>query len=171
MEEIRVFEAFAGYGSQLMALKQLEKDYPDKKKFTPVGIAEIDKYVIQAYKAVHGEVTNYGDISKINWDEVPDFDLFTYSFPCTDISIAGVQKGFAEDSGTRSSLLWECRKAIIAKRPKYLLLENVKALVQKKNLPEFNKWLTELESYGYTNYWKVLNAKDYGVPQNRKKYS
>lgn len=167
--EIRVFEAFAGYGSQLMALKQLEKDYPDKIKVTPVGIAEIDKYAIQAYKAVHGEVTNYGDISKINWDEVPDFDLFTYSFPCTDISIAGVQKGFKENSGTRSSLLWECRKAILAKKPKYLLLENVKALGQKKNIASFNKWLTELESYGYTNFTKVLNAKDYGVPQNRER--
>ena len=91
MKEIRVFEAFAGYGSQLMALKQLEKDYPDKILITPVGIAEIDKYAIQAHKSVHGEVTNYGDISKIDWSQVPDFDLFTYSFPCTDISIAGAQ--------------------------------------------------------------------------------
>lgn len=169
MIEIRVFEAFAGYGSQLMALKRLEKNYPDKIKIISVGIAEIDKYAIQAYKAVHGDVTNYGDISKINWDEVPDFDLFTYSFPCTDISIAGVQKGFEENSGTRSSLLWECRKAILAKKPKYLLLENVKALVQKKNIASFNKWITELESYGYTNFTKVLNAKDYGVPQNRER--
>jgi DNA (cytosine-5)-methyltransferase 1 len=122
MKEIRVFEAFAGYGSQLMALKQLEKDYPDKIKVTPVGIAEIDKYAIQAYKAVHGEVTNYGDISKINWDEVPDFDLFTYSSPCQDFSNAGLQRGGEEGSGTRSSLLWECRRAILAKKPKYFAL-------------------------------------------------
>jgi DNA (cytosine-5)-methyltransferase 1 len=169
MKEIRVFEAFAGYGSQLMALKQLEKDYPDKIKVTPVGIAEIDKYAIQAYKAVHGEVTNYGDISKINWDEVPDFDLFTYSSPCQDFSNAGLQRGGEEGSGTRSSLLWECRRAILAKKPKYLLLENVKALVSKKFLPVFNKWKAELESYGYSNFAQVLNAKDYGIPQNRER--
>lgn len=169
MEEIRVFEAFAGYGSQLMALKQLEKDYPDKIKVTPVGIAEIDKYAIQAYKAVHGEVTNYGDISKINWDEVPDFDLFTYSSPCQDFSNAGLQRGGEEGSGTRSSLLWECRRAILAKKPKYLLLENVAALVSKKFLPMFNKWQLELEGYGYRNYAQVLNAKDYGIPQNRER--
>lgn len=169
MIEIRVFEAFAGYGSQLMALKRLEKDYPDKIKIIPVGIAEIDKYAIQAYKAVHGDVTNYGDISKINWDEVPDFDLFTYSSPCQDFSNAGLQRGGEEGSGTRSSLLWECRRAIIAKKPKYLLLENVAALVSKKFLPLFNKWQRELESYGYSNFAQVLNAKDYGVPQNRER--
>lgn len=82
METVRLFEAFAGYGSQLMALRRLEKKYPDKIKVEPVGISEIDKYAIQAYKAVHGEVKNYGDISKIDWNEVPDFDLFTYSSPC-----------------------------------------------------------------------------------------
>ena len=74
-----------------------------------------------------------------------------------------------EGSGTRSSLLWECRKAIITKKPKYLLLANVKALVSKKFLPYFNKWCRELESYGYYNYWKVMNAKDYGIPQNRER--
>ncbi len=82
METIRTFEAFAGYGSQLMALRRLEKLHPDKIKVEPVGIAEIDKYAIQAYKAVHGDVMNYGDISKIDWEKVPDFDLFTYSSPC-----------------------------------------------------------------------------------------
>ena len=165
MKEIRLFEAFAGYGSQLMAMRRLEEKYPDEIKVIPVGISEIDKYAIKAYHAVHGEdIKNYGDISKIDWSEVPDFDLLTYSFPCQDISNAGNQRGFEENSETRSSLLWECRKAIIAKKPKYLLMENVAALVGQKFIKTFNAWQAELESYGYTNFTQILNAKDYGVP-------
>lgn len=160
---IKVFEAFAGYGSQSMALRRLGID------FEVVGISEIDKYAIQAYMAVHGDTPNYGDISKIDWSSVPDFDFLTYSFPCTDISTAGQQKGLAEGSGTRSSLLWECRKAIEAKRPKYLLMENVKNLVSKKFTPYLKEWLRFLEGQGYSNYTKVLNAKDFGVPQNRER--
>lgn len=168
MEKIRVFEAFAGYGSQHLALKRLKRDYPSFD-FEVVGISEIDKYAIQAYEALHGEANNYGDISKIDWMHVPDFDLFTYSSPCQDFSNAGLQRGGEEGSGTRSSLLWECRKAIVAKRPKYLMLENVKALVSKKFLPLLKKWIKDLEDYGYYNTWQVLNAKDYGVPQNRER--
>ena len=134
MEKLRVFEAFAGYGSQHLALKRLKRDYPEFD-FEIVGVSEIDKYAIQAYNALHDNVTNYGDISKIDWSQVPDFDLLTYSFPCTDISNAGQQQGFDEGSGTRSSLLWECRKAIVQKRPKYLLMENVKAICSKKFMP------------------------------------
>lgn len=161
--KIRVFEAFAGYGSQSMALRRLGID------FEVIGISEIDKYAIQAYMAVHGDTPNYGDISKIDWSSVPDFDFLTYSFPCTDISTAGQQKGLAEGSGTRSSLLWECRKAIEAKRPKYLLMENVKNLVSKKFTPYLKEWIRFLEGQGYSNYTKVLNAKDFGVPQNRER--
>lgn len=161
--KIRVLEAFAGYGSQSMALRRLGID------FEVVGISEIDKYAIQAYMAVHGDTANYGDISKIDWSSVPDFDFLTYSFPCTDISTAGQQKGLAEGSGTRSSLLWECRKAIEAKRPKYLLMENVKNLVSKKFTPYLKEWIIFLEGQGYSNYTKVLNAKDFGVPQNRER--
>lgn len=161
--KIRVFEAFAGYGSQSMALRRLGID------FQVVGISEIDKYAIQAYMAVHGDTPNYGDISKIDWSSVPDFDFLTYSFPCTDISTAGQQKGLEEGSGTRSSLLWECRKAIEAKRPKYMLMENVKNLVSKKFIPYLKEWIRFLEGQGYSNYTKVLNAKDFGVPQNRER--
>lgn len=98
-----------------------------------------------------------------------DFDLFTYSFPCTDISNAGCQKGLSENSGTRSSLLWECKKAIEEKHPKYVLMENVKALVSNKFFGDFVKWGRYLSSLGYSNYWQVLNAKDFGVPQNRER--
>lgn len=90
-------------------------------------------------------------------------------FNCQDFSNAGLQKGGEEGSGTRSSLLWECKRAIVAKRPKYLLLENVKGLVSKKFLPLFGKWVSFLEDFGYYCTWQVLNAKDYGVPQNRER--
>lgn len=166
--KIKVFEAFAGYGSQALALKRLKERHADFD-YEVVGISEIDKFALQAYEALHGHCPNFGDISKIDWDKVPDFDLFTYSSPCQDFSLAGKRQGGEEGSGTRSSLLWECRKAIIAKKPKWLLMENVAALVQGKFLPLFNKWQTELESYGYRNYAKVLNAKDFGVPQNRER--
>lgn len=112
---------------------------------------------------------NVGDISKLTLEQIPDHDLFTYSFPCQDISLAGRQRGLSEDSGTRSSLLWECRRVIEGKRPKYLLLENVKNLIGKKNRPDFDKWLEWLEGQGYTNYTQVLNAKDHGIPQNRQR--
>jgi DNA (cytosine-5)-methyltransferase 1 len=169
MIEIRIFEAFAGYGSQLMALRRLEKEYPDQIKVTPIGISEIEKNAVKAYKAVHGEVPNYGDISKIDWSQVPDFDLFTYSSPCQDFSNAGLQRGGEAGSGTRSSLLWECERAIAAKKTKYLLMENVAALVQAKFIRLFNKWQNKLESYGYKNFAMVLNAKNYNVPQNRER--
>ena len=165
MDKLRVFTAFSGYDSQCMALDKLGIDYD------LVGWSEIDKYAIQAHNAVYPQYAerNFGDISKVNWDEVPDFDLFTYSSPCQDFSNAGKQAGGAEGSGTRSSLLWECRRAILAKKPKYLVFENVAALVGNKFIKLFNKWQLELESYGYANFAKVLNAKDYGVPQNRER--
>lgn len=166
---IRVFEAFAGYGSQAMACKRLQRDYPDKVGFEFVGISEIDNYAIAAYKAVHGDTPNFGDISAIDWTQVPDFDLLTYSFPCQDISTAGKQRGFNEGSGTRSSLLWECKRAIEVKRPKFLLMENVKALTQKKFMPDFQRWIDMLTDMGYTNFWQVLNAKNFGIPQNRER--
>ena len=158
---LRVFEAFSGYGSQSMALRNLGIEHE------VVAISEIDKYAIKAYEAIHGPVLNLGDISKIDVNDIPQHDLFTYSFPCQDLSVAGKQKGLGE--GTRSGLLYECEKVIEHCRPKYLLLENVKNLVGKKFKADFDKWLEYLEGLGYTNYWKVLNAKDYGVPQNRER--
>lgn len=160
---LRVFEAFSGIGTQRMALRNLGIEHE------VVCIAEIDKFAIRSYEAIHGETLNLGDVSKIDPNDVPDHDLFTYSFPCQDISVAGKGKGFKPESGTRSSLLWECEKIIETKRPKYLLMENVKNLVSKKFKPGFEKWLQLLETLGYTNYWQVLNAKDYGIPQNRER--
>ena len=100
---------------------------------------------------------------------VQDFDLLFYSTPCTDFSNAGKQAGGEDGSGTRSSILWWTRYAILEKKPKYLIMENVKALVSDKFRPLFLKWCDELTSYGYTNFMQVLNAKDYGIPQNRER--
>lgn len=165
MDKLRVFTAFSGYDSQCMALDRLGINYE------LVGWSEIDKYAIRAHNAIYPQWAdrNFGDIATIDWYDVPDFDLFTYSFPCTDISCAGRQKGLVEGSGTRSSLLWECRKAIEIKRPKYLLMENVKALTFKKFKPYLLEWEKYIGGLGYTNFTKVLNAKDFGVPQNRER--
>lgn len=212
MEKLRVFEAFAGYGSQSVALRNIDADYD------VVGISEIDIDAIIAYACLRYDLNididvseevmrkelmdknvgwdfknqksrilkmkkdklkmlyiadklskNFGDISILKPETIPDHDLFTFSFPCQDISIAGKQASLKEGSGTRSSLLWECKKIIENKKPKYLLMENVKNLISKKHKPYFDKWLEYLESLGYTNYWKVLNAKDFGIPQNRER--
>lgn len=162
MNKIKVFEAFAGYGSQSIALRNLGIDYE------VVAISEIDKYAIQAYEAIHGPTLNLGDISKIEVEDIPQHDLFTYSFPCQDLSTAGKQAGLIRGQ-TRSGLLYECEKIIEHCRPKYLLMENVKNLVGKKFRPQFYEWLRYLKDLGYTNYAQVLNAKDYGVPQNRER--
>lgn len=162
---LRVVTLCSGYDSQLMAIRNLGIPYEC------VGWSEIDKYAIMAHDAVFPEIAdrNLGDMTKIDWSKVPDFDLLFYSTPCTDFSNAGKQAGGEEGSGTRSSILWFTRNAIIEKRPKYLVMENVKALTSEKFRPLFLKWCDELTGYGYTNFSQVLNAKDYGIPQNRER--
>ena len=165
MDTLRVFTAFSGYDSQCLALERLGIPYE------LVGWSETDPAAIRAHNALfpHWAGRNYGDIAAIDWAGVPDFELFTYSFPCTDISTAGKRRGLAEGSGTASSLLWECRRAIETKRPKYLLMENVKALLSRKFRPLFSEWERTVARMRYTNFVRVLNAKDYGVPQNRER--
>ena len=165
---ITINELFSGIGAQVAALKRLGVEYET------VGISEIDRFAIQSYEAINGKTRNYGDISKAG--SLDYADLWTYSFPCTDISLAGKQAGLTDETGkqTRSGLLFEVerllRKSVEdGNQPKYLLLENVKNLVGKKFKPEFDKWLKTLDALGYNNYWKILNAKDYGVPQNRER--
>lgn len=159
---MRVLELFAGYGSQALALENLGVEFTS-------DISEIDKYAIQAYNQLHGDTHNWGDITKINEKDLPYYDLITYSSPCQDFSVAGLGKGGDAGSGTRSSLLWEVERIIRAVKPKYLLMENVKNLVGEKHKHNFIRWLRVLEMMGYQNFWKVLNAKDYGVPQNRER--
>lgn len=159
---LKVLELFAGYGSQALSLEYLGIDFTS-------DIAEIDKYAIDAYNQIHGQTHNWGDVTKIDETKLPYYDLITYSSPCQDFSVAGLGKGGDQGSGTRSSLLWECERIIRAVKPKYLLMENVKNLVGKKHKHNFVKWLNTLEMMGYQNFWKVLNAKDYGVPKNRER--
>ena len=168
LQHIRVFTAFSGYDSQCMALDRLHEQFPGFT-YELVGWSEIDANAIKAHNAVYPDAAdkNYGDISKIEWQSVPDFDLFTYSFPCTDISAAGQQKGLSEGSGTRSGLLWECKRAISEKHPKYCLMENVAALMTQKFLPQFRKWCRFMEDEGYTNFAQILDASEYGVAQHR----
>ena len=167
---LRCFYAFAGYNSQKMALQRLADVYPDFHHVC-VGWSEIDENAIKANNAVFPEDIdkNFGDITKIDWTKVPDFDLFTMSSPCQDFSMSGKRRGGEEGSGTRSSLLWECTKAIEIKRPKYILFENVKGLISGTFLKGFHKWQSRLHKLGYENFTQVLNASSYNVPQNRER--
>ena len=165
---------FSGYDSQLMAADVLREWHPDFR-WKCVGWSDIDKYACQMHNLVFPQFADcaLGDITKIDWHTVKrslqgrEVDLFTYSSPCQDISQAGKQMGLQEGSDTRSALLWRVADAVEVLRPKYLLQENVAALVSQKFMPDFQKWLDKLSSLGYVSRWARLNAKNYGVPQNR----
>ena len=160
---LKVIELFSGIGAQTQALKNI--NLPAQT----VAISEIDKYCLDSYYKLHGKVLNLGDITKINLKDVPDCDLLTYSFPCQDISSQGLQRGLDVDSKTRSSLLWEVERIVEAKRPQYLLMENVKNLVNKTHFANFKNWINKLNTLGYTSSWTILNAVNFDVPQNRER--
>ena len=176
---LRVVTLCSGYDSQCLALERLKRTYPEFDyrlvawaEFDPESKQPLERQpAVIAHKALFPESAdgNLGDMTKIDWTTVEDFDLLFYSTPCQSISAAGLQHGFAEGSGTRSSIIWNVRDAVKEKHPKYLCLENVKAMVSKKFLPMFNLWQQELERLGYVNFAQVLNAKHYGVPQNRER--
>ena len=160
---MKLFSLFSGIGGPEKALKRLGIEYE------LVGYSEIDKYASKSYSVVHDEpeIKNYWDITKINEKELPDFDLMTWGFPCQDISIAGKQAGIHE--GTRSGLYYDGLRILKEKKPKYSLIENVKALTSKKFKDTFESILDDLDKAGYNNYWQVLDAKDYGIPQHRER--
>lgn len=168
---IRLIELFAGIGSQAKALERLGADFEHYK------VVEFDKYAIKSYNSVHGTEFDTSDITKIHAEdlEIVDTDKFeyimTYSFPCQDLSIAGNGKGMSKDSGTRSGLLWEVERLLneCDELPQVLLMENVSQVHSEKNIADFRSWMNFLESKGYQNYWQDLNAKDYGIPQNRNR--
>ena len=164
----KVLSLFSGIGAFEKALKNIGVDYD------LVGYSEIDKYASKSYAAVHNvnESMNLGDITKINEKELPkDIDLITYGFPCQDISLAGKQKGLFNEDGskTRSGLFFDALRIIEEIQPRVAIAENVKNLVGKKFKPQFDIILDSLDKAGYNNYWQVLNAKDYGIPQNRER--
>lgn len=165
-----MFSAFSGYDSQCLAMRRLEESHPGFK-YELVGWSEIDEGCVQAHDALFPEWRgrNYGDISRIDWTKVPNFEMMTYSSPCQDFSSAGDMRGGKEGSGTRSSLLWECKRAIEEKRPKVLILENVPNLISERFRATFNEWERVLAGMGYENYIAKLNARDYGIPQSRNR--
>lgn len=161
---LTVNELFSGIGAQRKALERLGIAHE------VVGVCEIDRYAIQSYEAIFGKTYNYGDICTA--ERLEYADLWTYSFPCQDISVAGNQKGISSE--TRSGLLYQVQRLLEVakdegKLPRYLLLENVKNLVGKKFKSQFDDWLFYLDQLGYDTYWQVLNAKHYGIPQNRER--
>lgn len=165
MEKLTVNELFAGIGAFRKALINLNIPHEI------VGISEIDKYAIKSYEAMYGKTRNYGDISKI--ERLDYADLWTYGFPCQDISLAGDMKGIVKGE-TRSGLLHEAERLLeVAQEentlPKFLIMENVKNLVSKKFIGDFQRWIERLSEFGYTTFWRVLVASDYGIPQRRER--
>lgn len=165
---MKLLSLFSGIGAPEAALKRMGVDYE------LVGYSEIDRFASKSYCAVHGvdEEKNLGDITKIDETKLPkDIDLITYGFPCQDISAAGKQKGMFNEDGskTRSGLFFDALRIIETAQPKVAIAENVKALTQKKFKDQFALVLNSLEDAGYTNYWKVLNSTEFGIPQNRER--
>ena len=164
---LRLIELFAGYGSQALALKRI--GYP----FEHHQVVEFDKYAIASYNALHGTDFSTQDIIQLkdlNVVETDKYDyIVTYSFPCTDLSLAGKRLGMSRDSETRSSLLWEVERLLSTSKelPQILIMENVTAIHSVTFNEDFKVWLNFLTSLGYSNQWQDLNAKDFGIPQNR----
>lgn len=168
---IRLIELFAGIGSQAMALRDLGADFEHYR------VIEFDRFAVASYNAIHGTDFPTMDITKISGTDLEIVDtekycyLMTYSFPCQDLSVAGKQRGMSKGSGTRSGLLWEVERLLneVENLPQVLLMENVPQVHSQANMPDFQKWIDFLTSKGYSNYWQDLNAKDYGVAQNRNR--
>ena len=165
---MKVLSLFSGIGAFEKALDNLKIPYE------LVGYCEIDKHASKSYAAIHGvdESMNLGDITKIDTSQLPkDIDLLTYGFPCQDISLCGKMRGLFNEDGTqtRSGLFFEALRLIEDTKPRIAIAENVKNLIGKKFKEQFEIVLNSLEEAGYNNYWQVLNAKDYGIPQNRER--
>lgn len=162
MEELKIISLFSGYGTQELALKY------SGIKYRNVANCDILKSANEAYDSLHTtEQGNLGDVSKVDEKTFPHCDFLTYSFPCQDISISGVQRGI--EKGTRSGLLYEVERIVEHNKPKYLLMENVKNLVSKNHIKKFNDYIEKLNSLGYGSAWMVLNGADFGCPQNRER--
>lgn len=166
---IRLIELFGGIGSQAMALRNVGADFEHWR------LVEFDKYAVASYNAIHGTDFKTTDIKAVRAEDlgITETDKFTYimcySFPCQDLSLAGLGRGMKKGGNTRSGLLWEVQRILeeCGELPQVLLMENVAQVHGKKNLADFNSWMDFLKSKGYENFWRDLNAKDYGIPQNR----
>ena len=168
---LKVVTLCSGYDSQCLALNRIKQHYPEFE-YELIAWAEVDKYAIQAHDVLFQQYcgNNMKDITNCDWNNITQsVDLLTYSTPCTNISVAGKQEGLKEGSGTASSIIWSVLRAIDTLNPKYLLMENVKALVSNKFIGDFRQWQRELAKRGYNNFVKVLDSQCFGVPQHRER--
>lgn len=144
-----------------------------EQKWELINFCEFDKFAAKSYCAIHhvDPKLNLGDITQVDEKEIADFNMMSWGFPCTDISVAGKQQGFIDENGekTRSGMYYEGIRILQEKKPALSIIENVKNLTSKKFKAEFETVLTDLEDAGYNTYWQVLNAKNYGIPQNRER--
>ena len=161
MNKIKIMECFGGIGALTKAFKRTGIPHE------VVEYVEIDKYAVASYNAMNG--TNFEPQDICKWDKDIEIDFLMHGSPCQDFSLAGLQAGGDEGSGTRSSLMYETIRIVEKLRPKYVVWENVKNLISKKHRHNFDAYLEKMSQLGYTNYWQVLNAKDYGIPQNRER--
>jgi DNA (cytosine-5)-methyltransferase 1 len=157
---VRYFSLFTGVGGFELGI---ESAMP---KVECVGFSEIDKHASAVLRYRFPNVKNYGDITQIQWDTVPDFDLLVGGSPCQDLSVAGKRKGI---DGSRSGLVWSYVEALNRKKPAYFIWENVKGALSSNNGWDFATILTAFSEAGYSLWWQVLNARDFGVPQNRER--
>ena len=171
-KKIRLIELFGGIGSQAMALRDIGADFEHYR------LVEFDKYAVKSYNAIHGTNFNTQDIKNTHGIDLGierrnEFTyLLTYSFPCTDLSIAGRKEGMSKESGTRSGLLWEVERILEElgdNLPDILIMENVPQVHNKKNIKDFETWCTFLENKGYKNFWQDMNSSDYGIAQSRNR--
>lgn len=169
---VRLIELFSGIGAQAKAMERLGVDFEHWRAY------DFDKYAVASYNAVHGTDFGIGDITEIHAEDlgIADRDkytyLLTYSFPCQDLSLSGKQRGMARGSGTRSGLLWEVERILREcgeELPQILVMENVAMILNDKNKHDFDLWREALREMGYTNKYQLMNAKDYGVAQNRNR--
>lgn len=160
-EPLRVLELFAGIGACSKALERL------KIPHTIVDAVEIDKFAIKSFNAIHG--TNFEPQDITAWDKDVKVDLIMHGSPCQDFSVAGKGAGGDKNSGTRSSLMWETLRIVEKLRPHIVIWENVKNLLSKKHRHNYEAYLNYMSGLGYDSTSKVLNAKDFGVPQNRER--
>lgn len=168
--KVRLIELFSGIGAQAKALERLGVDFEHYRAY------DNDKYAVASYNAIHGTQFVVGDVTKIHAEDLGIVDrdkytyIMTYSFPCQDLSLAGKQKGMSKGSGTRSGLLWEVERLLhesCGNLPQVLLMENVPQVVAPQNKYDFDMWRESLDSMGYTSFYTLVNAKEYGVPQSR----
>lgn len=179
---LRVFEGFAGYGGASFGLKKVKKEH-NKFNYNVIGYSEIDKYASELFDLNHTDIKgkqikNYSDITKINPNDLPDFDLFTGGFPCQPFSSAGMQKGVDDPYG-RGTLFEQIIRICSVKKPRYILMENVKGLLSSKFDVTRQQMISMLRELGYVSNpndmnesplaMAILNSKDYGIPQNRER--